>query len=444
MSYSKTMRRPLILFIGAETQRHTRVTREANAIEERLARFKRFEFQARHDCSFDDLIDHLLALKPAMLHIACHGDGEGLHFKDGVVAHDDVLEELKAHRSLSSVVFSVCYSASLAEGLAAHVTDTVGMRDAISDDGAIAFSTVLYGAYASGRSLRESVEAGVRKLGRTNGLKAEAAFPVVFPELIDVPRTPRVSLPPVEAADVPLQARLRGLLSAASGPDFDALLEGRGPDAARLLELKAKDFLGLLVAVVKQDASLRAAACQLAAHLLPHAVDWAGFDDQFRSASSSTKVPHLTLPFLAGPLCELVAARVSRRPARLDEEHPATQLRLPAAAKVGLLDLSAVAETLAENVVKKAGLPVPTEQAERLAALNEVLSFKRDYGGRDGERMQMHVVFASATEGAIEAIREQVDALFLIQGRATAEQAFVLFFLQQLFEWENSNDSGPA
>lgn len=178
----------LILFLAANPTGTSRLclAEECAAIERELrAANHGFELQSRWAVTIDELMYHLNALRPTVIHFSGHG-GSGSPVATGPPSRDVVAAEdaddragiylqdatgapqLVTAGALTSliesaapatriVVLNACYSDAHAEALCRVVDCVVGMAGAIADDTALAFSTSFYRALVHQRSVGNAV-----------------------------------------------------------------------------------------------------------------------------------------------------------------------------------------------------------------------------------------------------------------------------------------------
>lgn len=178
----------LILFLAANPTGTSRLclAEECAAIERELRAANRdFALQSRWAVTIDELMVHLNALRPTVIHFSGHG-GDGSQVSSGPPARDvaaaaardgsagiylqdasgapqlvtaDALTALieSAASSARIVVLNACYSDTHADALCRVVDCVVGMAGAIGDDAALAFATSFYRALAHQRSVGNAV-----------------------------------------------------------------------------------------------------------------------------------------------------------------------------------------------------------------------------------------------------------------------------------------------
>jgi hypothetical protein len=161
-----------ILFVSADPsdQVRLRLSREEREIRAELQASEhrhRFEFLTAVSARGQDLSRALLRDRPAILHFAGHGERSGALLLENEVGaklavQPRALVDLLAAAggSLRCVVLNACYSSKLAAALLAVVPVVVGMRRAIDDDAAIAFSIGFYQALGAGCDPVDAFELG--------------------------------------------------------------------------------------------------------------------------------------------------------------------------------------------------------------------------------------------------------------------------------------------
>lgn len=171
---------------------------------------------------FSDLLQQLSARQPVVLHFSGHGhgrDGLVLHAEDGVESLVDgaqlrsALAEYRA--TLRLVVLNACYAEVQAQALSQTIDCVIGMRDEITDQGALIFAATLYGQLALGCSV-----------GRAFRL-AQATVAVESRRDADIPVL--LTRAGVEADQVFLTATTPAASPDPSLPEWKRLLEGEAP-----------------------------------------------------------------------------------------------------------------------------------------------------------------------------------------------------------------------
>lgn len=145
----------------------------------------RFTHEVALAATYGDLRKALREHKPHILHIACHGTPEAeLIFNDergGEMRVDaatfvDLLDVLK--ENLRLVVLNACHSTAITRDVAPLVNLVIGMRGAVSDNSAIAFSQVFYESIAAGDTVERSFRLGINELRLR---KADSHMPELLP-----------------------------------------------------------------------------------------------------------------------------------------------------------------------------------------------------------------------------------------------------------------------
>lgn len=161
-----------ILFLGAAPTDQVRLAlnQEVREIESKLRESHHgpgIELVQAWAVRAKDLQAILLRHKPQIVHFSGHGVGTGeLLMEDDQGAACpvpvDALQALFAilGKGIGCVVLNACYSQSQADAIRAHVPCVIGMRKAITDQAAIAFSSSFYLALGHGQSVAESFELG--------------------------------------------------------------------------------------------------------------------------------------------------------------------------------------------------------------------------------------------------------------------------------------------
>lgn len=179
--------RDLILFLAANPcgTRRLALDEECASIERELALAAdrdRFALRSKWAVTVDELMRHLVALQPTILHVSGHGSqreptARGPAFRDldatshaGIYLQDDqrqphhVTAEALAQMiasaapSIRVVVLNACFSDALAGPLCEVVDCVVGMQGAIDDDAARSFAVAFYRAIGNHCSVARAVD----------------------------------------------------------------------------------------------------------------------------------------------------------------------------------------------------------------------------------------------------------------------------------------------
>lgn len=160
-----------ILFLAANpvTTDSLALAEEARTIQDEIDRRGHtgcFAFEPRLAAQPHDLLRHLRALRPAIVHFSGHGHEDGLLFQgvDGLpiaVPAEAIARTFAAIDLMPQlVVLNACYSKSQAEALRGHVDCVVGMTAKIGDSAARSFAMGLYGGLAHGDSVASACQQG--------------------------------------------------------------------------------------------------------------------------------------------------------------------------------------------------------------------------------------------------------------------------------------------
>jgi len=202
-SQSREEAKTAILFLASEPTdaARLRLGEEFREIQEKLqlSRWRdRFDLQVRLSVRPPDITQALLDIQPQVVHFAGHGEGDesaagralklvsaqgapvanqgaaeggGLYFEDAYSQAQLVPAEALAALfeqfagQVRCVVLNACYSEGQARAIARHIPHVIGMRRAIGDRAAIAFSIGFYQALGAGRSVEQAYRLGCVQIG---------------------------------------------------------------------------------------------------------------------------------------------------------------------------------------------------------------------------------------------------------------------------------------
>lgn len=187
-----------ILFLAANPDRSSplELGEECAAIERELGLAVHrddFEFRSKWAVTIDDMMRHLMELRPTIIHFSGHGAGKatgassagtrdivpprapadaagGIYLQGDhggsqlVTARALTLMIKSAGASARVVVLNACYTESQGEALRSVVDCVVGMAGAIRDDAARAFAVAFYRALGHRCSVGNAVDQGVATL----------------------------------------------------------------------------------------------------------------------------------------------------------------------------------------------------------------------------------------------------------------------------------------
>lgn len=152
-----------------------RIDKEMREIRESLRLSKRRDDFALEICPatrWRDFARYLMDYQPHILHFSGHGEqAEGIYLENDngeKIAVDKqwlggVIRLLKDN--LCCVVLNACWTNDVADEIAAYIDCVVGMRRAMNDDAAIAFSSAFYGALGNDRTIQTAFELGQIQIG---------------------------------------------------------------------------------------------------------------------------------------------------------------------------------------------------------------------------------------------------------------------------------------
>ncbi|WP_298520968.1 CHAT domain-containing protein [uncultured Kordia sp.] len=151
---------------------------EENAIRDVLGSSDdktKFEFESRGAVTKDLLIDHLLKIKPNILHISGHGntdeqllleDIEGYKEEVSIQKLSNVLSGFTDH--INCVFLNTCHSLAGIDGFNKNIAYIIGMKNEIPDDVAISFSRNFYNALFNGRTIKDAFKIALSRIAMTD------------------------------------------------------------------------------------------------------------------------------------------------------------------------------------------------------------------------------------------------------------------------------------
>lgn len=180
-----------VLFLAANPQSTERLSLdvECRNIEERLklGPQRPLAFASRWAVRTIDLQQALLEVAPAVVHFSGHGAGEpgivlaGNDDTDVKHVDGDALRGLFAAfaDTVKIVVLNACYAEAQAKAIVEVVDAVVGMREAVADEAALAFSLAFYQALAFGKPVAQAFALGVNQI-ELEGLADQRDVPVLL------------------------------------------------------------------------------------------------------------------------------------------------------------------------------------------------------------------------------------------------------------------------
>ena len=169
-----------ILFLAANPidSDHKRLDEEIRSIDKKLrqADFRdEFEIVQHWAVQVSDLQDALLRHRPQIVHFSGHGTQSGrIILEDeagrGRPVPGAALSELFLilKDEIRCVVLNACFSEEQARRIAGHIECVIGLSDAITDSGAIAFVASFYQALGFGRNLETAFRLGCNEIDLMN------------------------------------------------------------------------------------------------------------------------------------------------------------------------------------------------------------------------------------------------------------------------------------
>lgn len=135
----------------------------------------------------DDLFQYINEVNPTVIHFTGHGTEDGkLVFHDKydnpkLVGIDAIIQMVNTITDdLRLVVFSNCYSSSIAEGVVEYVEATIGMNTSVREDVATIFAAQLYSSIGFGYSLDKSFKQAMARLSIEGIERQDADIPELY------------------------------------------------------------------------------------------------------------------------------------------------------------------------------------------------------------------------------------------------------------------------
>lgn len=180
-----------ILFLAADPTNASRLRlgHEFQQIQESLKRANlrdRFKLELPQlSARPNDISQALLDNQTQIVHFSGHGTANGALCFENQIGESQLVQpealaalfELFADQ-VSCVVLNACYAEIQAKAIAKHINYVIGMKQAISDKAAIAFTVGFYQALGAGRSIEEAYKFGCVQI-RLQGI-AEHLTPVLI------------------------------------------------------------------------------------------------------------------------------------------------------------------------------------------------------------------------------------------------------------------------
>jgi hypothetical protein len=179
-----------ILVISAAPRNYglIRTDKEMNRIlfelKHRAPKRESFEVDVLPAATWEEARKKIVYLQPYLIHFAGHGTPRGIVLENENEMADLVLTEallallkpLSAH--VECVILNACETLDSAEQLAECIPHVIGMRNAILDPAAIAFSECFYEAIGAGLPIEGSFELG--KAGMVRAYSTADQNPVLY------------------------------------------------------------------------------------------------------------------------------------------------------------------------------------------------------------------------------------------------------------------------
>lgn len=262
MSYGDKIK---VLFLSAEPSdaARLRLNQELREIREKLRLAEqrdRFILESREAVRPGDLTQAIFDVNPRIIHFAGHGTSEGdLCLEDingnlknvGPEALASLFEMESEH--IRCVILNACYSEIQAEAIARHVPYVIGMKHAIGDAAAIAFSVGFYKALGADRTIENAFNAGCVEI-RLENIPEHLAPILKMNTDIEV-KTKKLVLvltATIEEVDAPLVEAILEHLRKISG-DASITLKDIRPGSVKLTLEGTPEGLEYLISLIREE-----------------------------------------------------------------------------------------------------------------------------------------------------------------------------------------------
>jgi hypothetical protein len=175
----------VVLFLAADPGRTSPAAlgRGCLEIRRRLQAAGAIRFEARWAVTLDDVLRHVVELRPTILHFAGHSGQRGVTLLDEHGAPRPVSAgELTALVAVSPrarvAVFNRCHSTAHARALRGQLSCVIGTPGEIGDDDAHCFAAAFYTGLADRRSMGRAVEHGVAAINARR--TSESLLPIYW------------------------------------------------------------------------------------------------------------------------------------------------------------------------------------------------------------------------------------------------------------------------
>jgi len=119
---------------------------------------------AKHAVRPDDLIRHVRAEKPNVIHFSGHGSKSGIILRNDAGGYQPIegknLKRFLEGRGIDLVVFNSCYSQDQADAIQDAVRTVIGTTAAVEDEAARRFTVAFYRSLGNGLCIREAFRDG--------------------------------------------------------------------------------------------------------------------------------------------------------------------------------------------------------------------------------------------------------------------------------------------
>jgi len=171
-----------ILFVSSSPVNASQlnVIDESKDIEDVIIR-SGYVFHAIHASTYSNLIQAIITYKPAILHFSGHGINGDIVLQDTqkrakIVSLEALARVLKPY-PVKGVLLNACFSQTNQKSLLQVSDWVIGMKVAVADPAAIAFSDGFYRTLASGANVQDAFDVGIGSMGMES--KDSMSIPVL-------------------------------------------------------------------------------------------------------------------------------------------------------------------------------------------------------------------------------------------------------------------------
>jgi len=167
-----TIKKILFMCANPDDTERLKVNKESERIKEALENAvhrNEILFVTNMAATPTNMIRYLLNEKPSFVHFSGHGSEEGLYVEDeeGIskpIPGNALDLIFKNFKDVECVFFNSCYSEAQAKVLMKYIPHVIGMRQAVKDRAANAFSVGFYQAIGAGQDIKPAFDIGLASM----------------------------------------------------------------------------------------------------------------------------------------------------------------------------------------------------------------------------------------------------------------------------------------